>query len=323
MENLHVYRVSKTVLAELESFSPLVEDEVIFESLSRSLTESRTTLVLGSGISSSVGLPLWYELLTDLVEEICGKETRPDNLATSLKRIIDKVSPTVMARYLENIGITKSSLSKHVRACLYRRYDESKESVQLEPLVRLLLHPAKSTRILHVLTYNFDNSLERCLRKLGVSHVSVHDAMTYVDKRAGLRIYHPHGFLPHATDDPDDEFLDVSNIFSERGYNSLFMDTSSWINTLQIHHFATRCCLFVGLSMFDPSLRRVLEFAKLRTRGDETHHVTIQCLGQDMLINALFERDMRSLGVRVLWVTNPERITEVLRKLRTKLEGTP
>lgn len=323
MDNLHRQRARDALVDELKSFRPKFEEESILDFLASAIKNYRTTLVLGSGVSNSVGLPLWKELLIDLVDKLCSELDNSENLVASLKKMIDNVSPTVMARYIENIGIAKSSLTENIRECLYTKYDESKESILLTPLVQLLVTPDDAVRISNVLTYNFDNSLERCLDKHRVSYRSIHSAKQYAGKEIGLRIFHPHGLLPHPNDDSDNSFLDDSNIFSERGYNTLFMDIPHWVNTLQLHHFTTRRCIFVGLSMVDPSMRRLLEFAKNQGNHNEAHHVTVQCAKQDMIFNALFEKDMSSLGVRVLWVEHLERVTRVLQKLQAKLRGTP
>lgn len=323
MNNLHLLRRRDDFVDELKSFRPKFEEENILDFLASAIKDFRTTLVLGSGVSSSVGLPLWKELLINLVDKLCSELDNSENLAVSLKKMIDNASPAVMARYIENIAITKSGLTENIRECLYTKYDESKESILLTPLVQLLVTPGDAVRISNVLTYNFDNSLERCLKRHGVSYRSIHSAKQYAGKEMGLRIFHPHGFLPHPSDDLDNSFLDDSNIFSERGYNTLFMDIPHWANTLQLHHFTTRRCILVGLSMVDPSMRRLLEFAKNQGNRNEAHHVTVQCAKPDMIFNALFEKDMSSLGVRVLWVEHLERMTGVLQKLQAKLGGTP
>lgn len=310
-------RISKDLIKQLRNFCPRFEDHDVLQLLATAFKQCRCTLVLGAGVSKSVELPTWYQLLDALTESIC-RELDDPTLAVSLKEIIKIASPLAMARYLETIMITRSTLASHLRKCLYATYDETKESDLLLPITQVL----SSLRISHVLTYNFDNSLERCLTKQKVSYFPVHNVETYASKHAGLRIYHPHGLLPHPEDDAESDFLDATQVFSERGYNSLYMDVHDWANTLQLHHFGTRCCLFIGLSMTDPSMRRLLDFTKTQRGKDSTDHVTIQRVGPDMLLNALLEREMRSLGIKVLWIEDFGRQSEVLRLVQSTAPGT-
>ena len=71
-----------------------------------------------------------------------------------------------------------------------------------------------------------------------------------------MPIYHVHGFLPKSGE-VDDAIL----VFSEQSYHSQFIDPYSWSNIIQLTTYLSNICLFIGLSLSDPNLRRLLDIS--------------------------------------------------------------
>ena len=80
---------------------------------------NRVTLVLGAGVSKSVGLPLWGTLLSELLKKVCG-----DVVATADVEVLvsyfarDGSNPLVVARHIEGIVGFRSTLLQLMRECM-------------------------------------------------------------------------------------------------------------------------------------------------------------------------------------------------------------
>jgi SIR2-like domain len=121
----------------------------------------------------------------------------------------------------------------------------------------------KPDRIQAVVTFNFDDLLEQELRKRGVEPQPI---CTSVRADHGmLPIIHAHGYIPQRGDPPVAEIA-----FTERDYHALTEGVFHWALTEIVWHLRHRTVLFIGLSMSDPNLRRLLD-ASLAT-GQPPHY---------------------------------------------------
>ena len=109
-----------------------------------------------------------------------------------------------------------------------------------------------------IITFNFDDLVEENLKTNFIKYKSIFkegQRCTPVE----LPIYHAHGFLPRSGNLTKDHEV----VFSEDAYHSQFIDSFSWSNLIQLNHLNQNLCLFVGLSMTDPNLRRLLDVSML------------------------------------------------------------
>ncbi|HDK9808218.1 TPA: SIR2 family protein, partial [Klebsiella pneumoniae] len=110
-----------------------------------------------------------------------------------------------------------------------------------------------------VITYNFDDLLERQLISNSILHRCIYTNNESFDPDE-LPVYHVHGFLPENRKLYDG--LDKSTlVFSEEGYHHIYSDSYHWSNLVQLNSFRENSCLMVGLSMTDPNLRRLLDIS--------------------------------------------------------------
>jgi hypothetical protein len=82
-------------------------------------------------------------------------------------------------------------------------------------------------------------------------------------------VIHPHGFLPLATDPAASDL-----VFTEDDYHQLTDSVFHWALTRVVGFLRESTVLFVGLSMSDPSLRRLLDAS--HERGTRPDHWQVQ-----------------------------------------------
>jgi hypothetical protein len=295
-------------------------DRYVFElkskdviALAQHAAKERTlTLVAGAGLSTGAGIPGWSSLISGLFHSVYdGVDSKLG--VDALKGVASlKLGNLEQVRHLEAILGFSSELRSMIRNRLYEQLTEENKAKLLETVVDLFLRSEATTTVKHVVTYNYDNLIERRLRRLGETNFhSIYSNRTYPLRGGGLRIYHPHGFIPHPEDDPNDEVLEQGIVLSEGDYHAHYLDSGHWANVVQMHHFMNRICLFVGLSMSDPNLRRLLNHAFHKT-GRHHFHACVMRARSTPLENFILEKDLESLGVRVIWVADYADIPAIL-----------
>lgn len=306
-------------------------------------------LVLGAGVSIGSGLPDWDELVGALFISMVT-EKLSDDIDESQAFYVAKAaqalggdSPLLSARYLRR-GIEEGSANDPVAfqrtlsKALYRSLDEEFTASPLLAQLAKLCVPLRSGPKVHaVITYNFDDLLETELKQESVQHRTVFSGREHPTAEE-LPIYHAHGFLPRDVD----RFEGVGDgvlAFSEEGYHQLFRDPYHWTNVMQLQAFQQRTCVFIGLSITDPNLRRLLEYAAQRD-DEPRHYVFLKRFTNDDLMrksavdddgkrllrpdaaanylrvhHALQERVLRELGLKVVWFESHEDIPNALAEL--------
>ena len=108
-----------------------------------------------------------------------------------------------------------------------------------------------------VITYNYDTNLEYLLKKRKILYTSVYDENGFINKESQVTIFHVHGLLPFDKY-KEQKYID-SLVFNESEYFYLYNNPYSWNISKQMHDFTFKTCLFIGLSLTDPNMKRLLE----------------------------------------------------------------
>ena len=239
--------------------------------LAKSLQNNKLVLVLGAGVSMGFGLPDWPTLLQKLM--ITTIEQEPE-VSSALSRLFSAVfapSSVMAGRYLQKYYEDKdASFEEAVRKALYENLDIEAEAPLMDEIVHLCVAPGRSPTLDGIITYNFDDLLEQ---RLGMLDIELPYKAIYADgMHAGNRlpIYHVHGYLPSQGDISDKNRITLG----ESVYHKQYTDIYSWNNIVQINKFTDFDCLFIGSSLTDPNIRRLLDVA-YRQRGErtESHYV--------------------------------------------------
>ncbi len=235
------------------------------EKLAQSIHSDGLNLFLGAGVSVSAGLPSW-EKLTDLMIDLAWPDLRsPWNIQNTVMASVIRQSGPVEAMRLVRQELGKSFLEK-LRSALYADYRSP--STLLEVIAKLAC-------VRFICSYNFDDLLEQALafNKRHFTILTPGDRLP--SESHSLAIAHPHGFLPMFSDPGQvpkvlwnayvEIILDKATgdvVITEDDYHVLYRDPVGWSNLVQIRALLARPSLFVGCSLADPNVRRLLSVTK-------------------------------------------------------------
>ncbi len=285
--------------------------------LKNALKDNRLTLVCGAGISITSHIPSWNELLVDILNDVLNK--KESSIKISAKELISIMpqSNLILGKYLKLL--LQDDFEKMVQKYLYKYYNHSKDSdfnyaassKIMKAIVDLARPKRTGQRLESIITFNFDELIEQALSSNGIEYCSIwHEGQIHGSEE--LPIYHVHGFLPNKT-----ELESPNLVFSEEAYHSQFIDPYSWANLTQLNTYASNICLFIGLSLSDPNLRRLLDISYQRNKKRK-HYIIMKKTNESSvseIATMLFEQDAASLGLNVIWCSNYSEIPGLLKSI--------
>ena len=159
-----------------------------------------------------------------------------------------------------------------------------------------------------VLTYNYDNYLELFIDNildvgLPLKYKSLYNSKTRAS--SSVSIYHVHGFLPYNEYKTHIKQTHMESIIlTEQDYNNLYNDPYRWEITVQLLKYRENSCIFVGLSLTDPNIRRLIGIAKKNDNDNQqTYHYAL--FKRDSLMSvkdyAIVEKHFNKIGVTIVW----------------------
>jgi hypothetical protein len=184
----------------------------------------------------------------------------------------------------------------------------------IESIVRLSRPQRDGKPLDSIITFNLDCLIEENLRASSISnHPIFSESISHGSHE--LPVYHVHGYLPRTGPLPPDGEL----VFSEDAYHSQFLDPFSWSNLVQLNKLTQNTCLFVGISLTDPNMRRLLDVAWRKNPDKTLSHYIVKKIPRfsdgdilDEVTKVLEEQDANALGLNVVWF---DEFTEVPRFL--------
>lgn len=244
-------------------------DEESIAALRKAWSRKRLVLLLGAGVSAQYGLPDWERLVTQIAvdpnREAKDLERRKSSALLSWVSRDYGLDPLMLGRAME-IAIARArpelshddvrrELLESVRAHLYATVTRpSKGSRTTLQAVADLLEAGSERKggVAAVVTLNFDDLLERELRRRRIRCVPVWEATP--DPGAGIPILHPHGFLPQRGEIPDQRL-----VLTESDFHLMTESVVNWASGEIASYLRNYTVLFIGLSLADPNLRRLLD----------------------------------------------------------------
>ena len=287
-------------------------------SLSRALNMGSLTLVCGAGVSIAAGIPMWGDLLLSLLDSMIEKLSQEHSMGIQSGAALEfhkryGASSLIVGKYLKNaLG---KDFSHTVRDALYSTSARSSEMV--DGIVELSRPRREGKALDSIVTFNFDALIEENLDAARVPNIPIYtEAIKHRPRE--LPIYHVHGYLPRKGNVPEETEI----VFSEDAYHGHFLDSFSWSNLIQLAKYSQNTCLFVGVSLTDPNLRRLLDVSWRKSPDKSRNHYIIRKLpeiGPDEKLNNLArlleEQDANLLGMNVVWVRAYEEIPQILKAI--------
>jgi hypothetical protein len=271
--------------------------------LTRRYRKSGLVLVLGAGVSARSGLPSWRGLL----ERISADFSNDTGKGVVARLEAHDVPLPVLASALEEWCGSREEFVRRVRAALYGEFPFSDGDSQQFVDHVAYVHARYGRRLLR--------SIERASAGPSPPKISV---------------YHLHGMLRFDSHAEDQAKENASVVLTEQDYYDFFNAPTSLFNYTFLYLLREASCLFVGLSMNDQNLRRLLHFSKAErlkgledegetneeelTRKTRRHFAILPHSGQAD-VDRVTEDSLLALGTQVLWIDTFDDIEKRLRRV--------
>lgn len=258
----------------------------------------KNTLFLGAGLSKSCGLPRWNELLELLLASLRKDKALSVNDIDAYRNDSQE-SPLIKARYLKQFYTeTKRSFVSDIREILYKNVDD--KGLLLKSVANLI----KTGKVETVISYNYDDLLEEALHRDGIPFTPIDRSNR--PELGTLPILHTHGFVPREVDSDYERNV----VLSEEDYHSLYRDAFHWANVEQLHALTQTTCYFIGLSLKDPSLRRLLDISFERGSGNAVHYAFLP--RNEYKQPAKAESIFYDMGINVIWYESADELPSII-----------
>lgn len=264
---------------------------------------------MGAGISMGCGLPSWEELVLRVLNKVWQRDPEMAEVLILERQVL-------ATRYAkQKAGV---QFNRIIHECLYAG------DIAISPCIKAIA----TSGIRQICNFNFDDLVEEAFLTIGVEPAVATPIENCQPKHNGITVFHPHGMLPRF--DRDLELDNSRIVFSEDDYHNLYSDPYSWANIVQLSLLTGFSVLFIGLSMQDPNLRRLIDLS--RSKGfrnqhfaifcDPTKHAPVSERSQQSRIRQMIELDLKSLGVTPWFINDYEQVTDILKSIAVPYEAT-
>jgi len=302
-------------------------------------------LGLGAGVSRDCGLPSWSELMHRIAE------ARPDSPPIDELRADGMGYPAIATLLRQEEP--PMEFAQRVREALYRGFEffpegwksRSEEFVEFvmrtNPTLRAIaalcagpIDPSgqrmPNPRIHAVVTFNLDALLQEYIwARYGRKFVRTIERATAFPTLGKINLYHVHG---HIRFDPkwQDRTKNAPDalVLGEHEYFDIFDNPTAIFTYSSLHLLREHSFLFIGLSMHDDNLRRLLYYSRREIWESYiaegivepepikvNRHFAVLKTPKNPAVAAALEKSLCYLGVNVAWVNEYNEISSKLQEL--------
>jgi hypothetical protein len=327
-----------------------------WEKLRETYAQDGIFLALGAGVSVDCQLPTWRDLLQRLVS--LQLDIGDDNLFKDF--LNHGLSLPIIASLLEVRSSDRSEFIERVREALYRDFPYFPDGItksnrrrfvqyiqETNPTLRSVASLCAmraenrrtytaNKRIQAIVTFNLDALLQAYVyaryEKRLLRTIERPSASRRPEK---INVYHMHGFLrfDSKAGDTTKEAPDAA-VLTEQDYFDFFNEPTSLFNYTFLYLLREFSCLFIGLSMQDDNIRRLLHYSKkerlgaFRREGETSvsgekllRHYTVLKRSGIVHVDKAIEDTLDPLGTRVLWVDDYEEIPAQIEGVYRSADG--
>ena len=242
-------------------------------------------MFVGAGISASCGLPDWSELLDSL----------KDAADAEGERYIDTGDITNVAR-----AIFGDRFNSIVADCLYRRGLEISQSALA----------IANSGVKCIVCFNFDDIFEEIFQAECIRHRVVLNGENFNLNNDHVTMFHPHGYLGRFDSKEEQGISQI--ILSLSDYENLYQDHYCLTNLIQLSMLMTKTVIFVGMSMTDPNIIRLLR--KAREVGVRNWHYALMRFETKDCTEKQTKR-LRELGVDPVWYKEHSDVPRIIQQI--------
>jgi hypothetical protein len=265
----------------------------------------QVALVLGAGVSKDSGVPLYTDLARQLLELAYQRHKLKGVSDDVLTFIAEQEAgsmpdPDTILQYVYNHLDANESLRLLIKEVLYRHVNTQRshkmvsratyrDNPTLDAVITFCsavpgspLAPDSTSRwetnpkIGGILTTNYDNLVEGAFgSKYGKSllkPVAREGARETLPGKRVIPVYHVHGYVSYVDDPSAPDRVKASDlVIAEEDYYRTFYNLLGFSNVVAMSILRQFSCLFVGCSMRDRNIRRIL----YHLRRERTHSSTV------------------------------------------------
>lgn len=278
-------------------------NEINIDKAKYALGNNKISIFLGAGVSSSAGIATWEKIL----EKLCIKN--------NIEKIEGSLDNVVKGRYIideyknkKNNGLLSNESDripedffKDMRDILYANTKKSK-------LIKSIANLIVNCNIESIISYNYDDLVEQEVnenRKKSCYPVFNKSRPIY---GKSFPVYHVHGFIPE-----NGPHSDI--VLGEKEYHKIYQESYNWGNVEQLHALCRSTCLFIGLSMKDPNLRRLIDISVDGSELELVHYAFLRKIDYNVNIT---EKVLRGFGINCIWYNEHEDLPKLLDSLIEK-----
>lgn len=314
-ENLVKKAVSKY---ESTEFNENKQDHL--NNLISSFKDDNLVLFLGSGVSQGEGLPSWKELIELLIKDFLktshGKTIDSSDLSSA--HGFKSFSYITLGRFIKKA--LKTDFYDKIKNILYGSYNHSVKSGSLVYEIAKICRPIRGKiGVYSIVSYNYDDILEFYLDEMNMEYEVIYKEYD-TPSHNKLPVYHVHGYIPKKG--KLSQSMKDSIVFAEEEYHFQYKEPYSWQNLVQLNLLKDKTVLFIGLSMTDPNLRRLLDISKDYSK-DIKHYAFIKDewkFENERLSNifrSIEEGVFQELGINVIWYKDYAEINDILKQIHS------
>jgi len=309
--------------------------------LRQQLHDHRLGLVFGAGIGKDIGFPSWEELVENIAKHpnVDGESitrVEPNNYTYTSQLLYQKFKNKLLGissdkpindnNQKDDEFKIRKKWKELIHEVLYANVPNTLDKIieKQNYLVRLVTLIQKTCTM--TITYNFDDTIERLLAKYKEQHndyvtrgytvVFDSNVQNVFNQSQNPIVYHPNGYLPHDMRSITSEQL----VFLEDSFEDQLIDNFKGHYNALNHHYSSRTCLFIGLSLSDRTLKHMLRMNSKKCFGHMHYFVRFttceekQHEGWSEYADSLTKTNFDAYNLLTLFLTREEiaTLTELL-----------